>query len=194
MFQENYISFVCSVTVDKNTKRKIFFLCCSDFALWIVNILEEQNFNWRFSMKRIITIALALIMVISMNAITVIATANTGKTDLEESGGRWVNASLIVLDLSYSGDKVTCTGRIKGYSDVNSITATFTLKRVNDNGTLTTVKTWPNLTSSSNSLNFLDTYSPVSKGQTYRLEVSATLVTTGGVSETVSDSIQKKYS
>ena len=41
--------------------------------------------------------------------------------------------------------------------------------------------------------NFSETFSPVSKGQTYRLSVSATVTTTGGSSENVSSSITRTY-
>jgi hypothetical protein len=147
-------------------------------------------------MKRVIILLTVLVVALSCN--TVSASAATTYFIVEnakpiEMELFWVNATSIDLGISFSGNTATCTGRIKGKSDVNSITATFTLKK-NTNGTLTTVKIWSGLYSNSNSLNFSGTYSPVSKGETYRLEVTATLTTTSGDKETVSDYIDKKYS
>jgi hypothetical protein len=148
-------------------------------------------------MKR--TVALLAIFALAFSLNSIAASAAAGSDCSENNGNQsgagllWVNATSISLNISYSGSTATCTGTIKGISTVNSIKATYTLKRVNSDGSLTTVKTWSNLSSSTSYLNFDGTYSTVSKGERYRLEVSATLTTTGGVKETVSDYIEKTY-
>ena len=149
------------------------------------------------NMKRIISLLVAIATALSMGVVTTSAltAADEYTAKVVNPPGMelfWVSVSDIKLDISFSGSTASCSGRIAGNANVNSITATFTLKRVNTNGTTTTVKTW-NESSSSRTLNFSGTYSPVSSGQTYRLEVSATAKTTSGGSESVSDSFTKKY-
>ncbi|MCL2019952.1 MAG: hypothetical protein FWG70_09370 [Oscillospiraceae bacterium] len=144
-------------------------------------------------MKHIISVFVVLATALSVTAIP--AFAETNYSTRIESPSEWVltwdNVSSIDLGISFSGSTATCSARIRGYSNVNKITATFTLKRVNSNGTMTTLKTWSE-SSSTNSLIFSDTYSPVSKDEIYRLEVTAT-VTANGIGETVSDSAVMTY-
>ena len=148
-------------------------------------------------MKRAIILLALFATVLSINTISASALVSADyPEEIADPGGAvicWVNVNTIDLDIVYSGNTASCSGRIRGKSDVNSITATFTLRRVNANGTTTLVSTWSGLSSSTNSLNFSGTYSPVSVGETYRLSVTATLTTTSGVSETVSHSFDKKY-
>ena len=105
----------------------------------------------------------------------------------------WTLLSAAGLNITYSGTTATCTATVTGVSSVNSITANFTLSRVNANGSLTSVRTWFNQSSSTNQLSFSGTYSPVSSGQTYQLDMVATLKTSGGASETVSRSVRVTY-
>jgi len=147
-------------------------------------------------MKRAIIMVIVFAITLSMSVITTSAgtsnqqAASNGIIEIEPF---WVNTNSIVLGITYSGTTASCSGRIRGNSNVNSITATFTLRRVNSNGTLTTVRTWSGLSSNTSSLNFSGTHSSVSSGQTYRLDVTATLTTTSGVRETVSQSFTRAY-
>jgi len=145
-------------------------------------------------MKRAIIIVTVLVMVFSLGVVSA-STAPSNNAikeippDMELD---WANVTSISLGISYSGTTATCSGLIRGISSVNSISATFTLRRVNANGTTTLVRTWSE-SSSTSSLNFSGTYSLVSRGETYRLEVVATVTTTSGSSETVRDSFERTY-
>jgi hypothetical protein len=149
-------------------------------------------------MKHIIILITVIAMVFSTS--TVVASATMVTTDYTEKSISltemelfWMNTSSIHLGMSFSGDTVSCSGLIRGNANINRITATFTLRRVNTNGTLTTVRTWSGLSSSTNTLRFEGTHLPVRRGETYRLEVTATLTTTSGIRETVTDSITRTY-
>jgi hypothetical protein len=145
-------------------------------------------------MKRAIIIVMVFVMVLSLGVVSVSAATNNNAIkeippDMELD---WANVTSISLGISYSGTTATCSGLIRGISSVNSISATFTLRRVNANGTTTLVRTWSE-SSSTSSLNFSGSHSPVSKGETYRLEVSAVVTTTSGGRETVWDSVTRTY-
>lgn len=148
-------------------------------------------------MKRIFSLFVAVATALSMGIISTSA-MTAGQENFEKAVNPpglelyWVNTASIEQNISFSGNTATCTGVIRGNANVNSITATFTLRRVNSNGTLTTLKTW-NSSSNSRTLNFSGTYSTVTKGETYRLSVSAVVTTSGGSSENVSDSFTKTY-
>jgi hypothetical protein len=105
----------------------------------------------------------------------------------------WNNVSSIILDISYSGTTATCTGMIIANANVNHISATFTLHRINANGSSTLVRTFPTANANGRVLTFEGAFSPVSRGQTYRLDVVATVTTTSGVRETVRNSITRTY-
>jgi hypothetical protein len=147
-------------------------------------------------MKQVIVFLAMFAITLSVGGIAASAAvidSHSNADDSEEMTLRWTNIEAIILDMSFSGNSVTCTGKIRGYSNVIGITATFTLKQVNSNGTLATLKTWSRVSSSTSILNFSGTYSPVNAGQTYRLEVSATVRITGGATETVNGYIDKTY-
>jgi len=90
----------------------------------------------------------------------------------------WAYTSQCSPRLSFTGTTANCTLYIKAYDDSAKITATLTLIRENTDGTEKVVKTWSDL-SDTGSLTFSGTKS-VSSGQTYRLEVSATVKTSNG--------------
>jgi len=145
-------------------------------------------------MKRAIILTVIFSMLLSLGVISASAIAmdNTVKKENPDMELMWVNTNRIDLGISYSGTTASCAGFIEGKSFVVNITATFTLRRVNSDGTTTTVATWYE-TSNGSLLGFSASYSPVSKGQTYTLSVSATLITSSGGRETVSDSITRTY-
>jgi hypothetical protein len=141
-------------------------------------------------MKRVITLLVMFAVVLSMGESTAAANAQGGTIGIQPL---WSNVNSITLSMNFSGTTVTCSGLINGTTNVSSITATFVLRRVNTNGTLTTLRTWSNITSNTRILTFTDTYSPVNRGQTYRLDVTAVVTTTTGARETVSDFIIRTY-
>jgi hypothetical protein len=142
-------------------------------------------------MKRASTIILIFAMLVSLGAIS--TSANTAiKENPPDASIDWANVNSISLTLSFSGTTANCSGRISGRSDVNSILATFTLRRVNSDGTTTFLRNWAS-SSNTSSLNFSASHSPVTKGETYRLEVSAVVTTTSGGREMVWDSVERTY-
>jgi len=102
----------------------------------------------------------------------------------------WENVSRINMTLSSSNNTASADVSIFGMTGTTSINATITLSRVNSNGTLTTVRTWSNQSSSSSLFTFSGT-NAITSGNTYRLSVSATVIR-NGVSETVSDWTERR--
>ena len=147
-------------------------------------------------MRRAITILLVFAVAFTMGAITTSAKTSGNQMESstpEDNSVRWTFVNSIILDIHYSGTTATCTSMIIGTVDVNRIVATFTLHRVNANGTSTLVRTFPTVTANGRVLTFDGTYSPVSRGQTYRMEVVATVTSTSGRQETVRDSVTRTY-
>jgi hypothetical protein len=142
--------------------------------------------------KRVMAILIAFALVFSLSAT---AAANTGSQMQSNISIEPFSQTTTMIDLalSYSGTTISCSSVIRGQPNVNRIVATYTLRRVNANGTTTTVRTWSNLTSNTRTLTFTGTFSPVSRGQTYRLDLVATVTTTSGVTETVRGSITRTY-
>lgn len=101
---------------------------------------------------------------------------------------QWTNVNNIWLDLYFNDGQAECSGIIAGVSGTSSITATFKLERKGILG-WSLEKSWDK-SSSNDTLTFYGT-DAVSKG-TYRLSVTAK-VTKGGVTETVSTSVESKY-
>lgn len=101
----------------------------------------------------------------------------------------WENTNDVVLDLYFENDKAKCVGMIYGISGTSNISATFKLERKGLFG-WSTKKTW-STSSKGDSLSFYETCA-VEKGYTYRLSVTAK-VTTNGVTETVTSSVEGEY-
>jgi hypothetical protein len=133
----------------------------------------------------------AVVMAVSLSTTAIATNSISQSNTLIEPFSQTTNS--IDLTLTYSGTTATCTALIRGQTNVNRIVANFTLSRVNANGTSTVVRTWSNLTSSTRTLTFSGTFSPVSRGQTYRLDLVATVTTTSGITETVRGSITRTY-
>ena len=102
----------------------------------------------------------------------------------------WTNVNYISLDLYYENGNAQNFASIVGATGTTSINATFTLERQTIFGNWTTVQTWTSRASGS-SLTFFETAS-ASKGNKYRLSVTATVVR-NGVSETVSTSFEQTF-
>ena len=102
----------------------------------------------------------------------------------------WENANDITLGLSFSDGEAVCSGIIGGKSGTTSISATFKLEQKTLFG-WSVVKTWNE--SVKGSLLTFSGRTSVTKGNIYRLSVSATVVR-NGTSETVSGTpVEKTY-
>lgn len=101
----------------------------------------------------------------------------------------WENTNDVRLDLYFVDGEAECVGIINGISGTSKISATFKLERKGLFG-WSLVNSWSK-SSNGDSLSFFET-DAVSKGSTYRLSVTAK-VTTNGVTETVSTSVDGEY-
>jgi hypothetical protein len=142
-------------------------------------------------MRRVIALLFATALAVFCMSSTVVAM--NGQSSQANVPIEPFSATTIDLGISYSATTATCTSLIRGQPNVNRIVATFTLSRINANGTATVVRTWSNVTSNTRTLTFSGTFSPVSRGQTYRLDLVAAVSTTNGTTETVRGSITRTY-
>jgi len=144
-----------------------------------------------------LTVLLLFVMMFAIQAIPVSAqTAPLAIDESEASMGYidiapfWDNVNNISLSMGYRGDAIGCSGIIRAATGSTSISATFTLARRTVFGTWTTVETWT--ASSNSSLLTWSGSAPGSRGITYRLSVTATVVR-NGVSETVTTSTEGSF-
>lgn len=103
----------------------------------------------------------------------------------------WVNTDDISLKLSFSGGKANCTVNVLGKAGTTKIVADVKLVRINSDGRTSTVATWNNLTSNSDTLRVGKT-ATVTSGYTYRLEADVE-VYKGSVGEYISLSKEGYY-
>jgi hypothetical protein len=94
--------------------------------------------------------------------------------------------------MSYSGSSVSWGGQVWGNSNTASIKATYKLEKKNSDGSYSTVTTWANLSTVSDLL--ISSGSASAAKGIYKLTVTAVVTSTSGVSETVSDSLEKTFS
>lgn len=100
----------------------------------------------------------------------------------------WVNVSSITLSMTYSGGAVQWRGIVQGKANTASINANFRLEKQNSNGNYVLIDTW---TASTKTTKLDKSVSIVGSRGIYRLTVTATVKSTSGVSETVTDSLVK---
>ena len=103
----------------------------------------------------------------------------------------WLNINSISLSLSYGSNKANVGCNINAKVDTASISADFVLQEQNGSS-WSTVYTWPTQTATGRYLFFSDSVA-ATQGKTYRFKVTAKVTNTAGVSETVTDYIDKKY-
>lgn len=102
----------------------------------------------------------------------------------------WENTSDITLALSYSSGTVKWNSTIVGEPNTTKITATFTLYKINANGTYTSLGTWD---ASSTTLRLTTSGSATGSAGTYKISVTAK-VTRNGTTETVDNSFETALS
>ncbi len=140
--------------------------------------------------KRWLAMMLAAIALLNFGAFSLADSPTDGAEAFKPIQRRWTNTASIRLGLSFSNGQANCTGSITGYSGTSKIVATFTLQRVNANGTLSNpIATWSNVTAESDMLLWSRSNS-VSSG-TYRLTVNAAV--TRGSTEYVSTYTEATY-
>lgn len=145
-------------------------------------------------LKRIMVFSIAIFIVLCADSGYVHAGQIYSMERMESQGIGlyWVNTSIISLDISFESETAYCSGMIFGNSNVSKIVATYILQRKNADGTFTTVKAWSSLNTTGTYHAFDELFS-VTKGNTYRLKVSATVTSSSGISEFVSTYVDKVY-
>jgi hypothetical protein len=103
---------------------------------------------------------------------------------------KYTNVSSITMDLTFSGATANCDSVIKGFSETDTINATFTLQRREANGSYTLVKTWPDQSVSGTTLRFSKTY-PITASCIYRFNVTTDVIR-HGVTETVDEWVESE--
>lgn len=84
----------------------------------------------------------------------------------------WDNTRDAYLALSFDGNKAICSLDLNGYSWATKIKANIWLYQDDGDGTWTTLRSWTNMVVYRDHYDFEQTYSPVYKGQTYKLYFS----------------------
>lgn len=120
--------------------------------------------------KAISVIALAMCFVFAISSFAMAATKPTDSV-------QWNSGATCTPVLSISGSTAKCKLYVTAENPNHSITATVMLQK-ESGGSYTNVNTWSKLTGKG-SLNFSDTYSPVS-GSGYRLKAIVYVTGSGG--------------
>ncbi len=95
---------------------------------------------------------------------------------------RFINTESVDAILIFNGDLAKCEGRVFGLSGTSHIAISLSLERKNENGTYTTVKSWP-VESKKSTCFSLNKNFFVSTGYTYRTYVYAEVTRNGTVEE-----------
>lgn len=137
-------------------------------------------------MKKSITAVLVLIALLALSGQSFAAENPSKSMTPGIIKPLWINIDKINVNLTFAGSQANCSARVYGKTGTTMITGTAVLARQNSNGTYTTVKTWSNLVSYSDTLTFNGIHY-VTTGYTYRLSFTAA-VTRSGSTETVTAS------
>lgn len=114
--------------------------------------------------KKILALTLSMMLMFSIIAVPLHAYGITPY---------WVNTSCVRIAHQYNNGKAECSVRIEGYTGTDKIdNVNITLSKVVGNY-LIEIKSWSGLSADGDTFRFYDEASGVSRGSTYRLEVSA---------------------
>jgi len=98
----------------------------------------------------------------------------------------WDNTSDAYLMLSFDGNKANCSLNVIGYSWATKIKANMWLYRDDGDGTWTTVRSWTNMVVYRDYYTLSGSYSPVYKGETYKLYFSGQVYAADGTYDSLS--------
>jgi hypothetical protein len=139
--------------------------------------------------KRIVAIALCCICL--FGSVQAFASAAEPSGAPPGIGLRWSNLWNIALSMSYSGSEVNWVGQIAGNPGTESISATYTLQRLESNGRYTFIGSWYDSTASSEVL--ISSGSATTPKGTYKLSVAALVQNSEGSYETATNSFTKTF-
>lgn len=127
-------------------------------------------------MKRKSMILLALCMLLCMASVLNVSAMEEMDSDTvalprgeSEVMPLWDYTTTVTLTLSFSGNTAYCTLMVIGDSDASKIKANLWLYEKNSDGSWTLLDSWKNMTKAGSTFGTEKTYSPVSKGKTYKL-------------------------
>lgn len=121
--------------------------------------------------KTISVIALAMCMIFAFGSFAMAATKPVDSV-------QWDSGAVCTPVLDITGSTAKCKLFVYAEESNHSITATLMLQKKQSDGSYGNVKTWSKITGKG-SVNFSDTYSPVS-GTAYRLKAIAYVTGSGG--------------
>ncbi|MCI8514656.1 MAG: hypothetical protein HFI93_08560 [Lachnospiraceae bacterium] len=98
----------------------------------------------------------------------------------------WDNTSDVYLALSFDGNTAYCSLDLNAYSWATKIKANVWLYRDDGDGTWTTVRSWTNMVVYRDHYSLSGTYSPVYKGETYKLYFSGQVYAADGTYDSLS--------
>lgn len=98
----------------------------------------------------------------------------------------WDNTDEAYLALSFNGNTANCTLNVRGYSWTTKIKANVWLYRDDGDGTWTTVRSWTNMVVYRDYYDLSGSYSPVYKGETYKLYFSGQVYAADGTYDSLS--------
>jgi hypothetical protein len=129
--------------------------------------------------KKLVSLVMAALMLFAANIPAFAAKADKNAAD-SAVHVMYVNTNDAKVCLNFTGDRAECAGFIDAKSGTTKITATGILKRVNSDGTTTTVKTWSGLSAAGEELDIDKAYY-VDSGYTYEFEIDAQIYRNGTV-------------
>lgn len=98
----------------------------------------------------------------------------------------WDNTRDLALMLSFDGNKAYCSLDLNGYNWATKIKANVWLYQDDGDGTWTTLRSWTNMVVYRDHYDFSGTYSPVYKGETYKLYFSGQVYAADGTYDSLS--------
>lgn len=127
-------------------------------------------------MKRKSMILLALCMLLCMASVLNVSAMEEMDSDSvalprgeSEVMPLWDYTSDVSLILSFSGTTAYCSLMVLGYPNASKIKANLWLYEKNSDGSWTLLDSWKNMVKTGSAFGTEQTYSPVSKGKTYKL-------------------------
>lgn len=130
--------------------------------------------------KKILAFLLAFSAIFTMNVPAF--AMETERLDVPKANSgyqiMWTNTDMVAVSLNFSGNRASCTAEVYAKSGTNKISATLLLMQVTSTGTKT-VKSWTK--SVSGEILYFDEAYYVTSGNTYILEVDASVYRNGTV-------------
>jgi hypothetical protein len=129
---------------------------------------------------------ISLFMTMIPNAIVV------AKEEPPSVGLQWITLNTIAMNMEYTNGQIGWSGLLSGNSNTASITANYTLYKKNSDGSYDLAHFWGGFSTTTTTYLYSTGVKITDKG-TYKLVVNTTIVSTSGVSEQVTDYLEKTF-